>query len=75
MRQRRCQDQHVAALLHRHLVVLGSLPAAVDLAVRLRIRPQVVRGEREPPPLEFRVLEDGLKLRAQHARVEKQEKR
>ena len=50
-------DEHVARLLDRHLVLLGLLAAAVDLAVGLRIRAQVVRGEGELPPRRGGVVE------------------
>ena len=52
-------DQHVAALLDGHLVLLGSLAAAVDLSGRGGIRTQVVRGEGKFPPRRGRVIENG----------------
>ena len=74
-RQRRQQDQHIAALFHRHLVLFGALAAAIDLAVGLRIRAQIVRREGEAPAIHARVIHHGLELRLQQARAEEQRER
>ena len=69
------EDQHVAALLDRHLVLLRALPAAVDLTVAERVRPEVVRGERELPVGRARVVEDRRQHGPQQVRVQEQEER
>jgi hypothetical protein len=47
--QRGQQDEHVAGLLDRHLILLRAFASAIDLAVRLRISAQVV-GRKGPTP-------------------------
>ena len=74
-RQRGQQDEHVAALFHRHLVLLGALAAAVDLAVGQRIRAQIVRREGPRPAGHACVFEHRLQLRLQQARIEEQRER
>ena len=52
------EDEQIAALLHRHLVFLIALAAAIDLAVRLGIRAEVVRREWELPAVARRVIHE-----------------
>ena len=62
--QGRQEDEHVAGFLDRHLVFLGPLAAAVDLAVGQRIGAEIVRGEGPLPARRGCVVEvlheDGL---------------
>ena len=53
----------------------GPLAAAVDLAVGLRVGPEVVRRERERPAARPGVVEDRDDLRLQQVRVQQQEER
>ena len=70
------EDQEdIAGLLHRHLVDLGPLAAAVNLAVGDRIGPQVVRGEREFPSARGRVVQDRGQRRLGQGRAEQEEDR
>jgi hypothetical protein len=55
--QSRQDQEHVAALLDRHLIVLGLLAAAVDLAIGHGVRAQVVRGKRELPSRRDRIVQ------------------
>jgi len=71
-RQRGQEDQHIAALFHRHLVLLGALAAAVDLSVGLRVGAQIVRREGEAPAVHARVIHHRLKLRLHETRAEEQ---
>ncbi len=66
------QDDHVAALLHRHLVLLGPLAAAVDLAVGQRILADVVRREGQAPARQAGVLEDERQHALGQRRVQQQ---
>jgi hypothetical protein len=63
LRQRRDEQDHVPGLLDGHLVLDCLLSPAVDLSVRVRIRAEIVRSERELPRARRRVLEH----RNQHA--------
>ena len=56
--QRSGEQQHVAALLHRHLVLFSLFAAAVDLAVGERIGSEIVRGEGEFPPAALRIAQN-----------------
>ena len=69
------QDQHVPGLLDRHLVDLGPLAAAVDLAVGQGVGAQVVRCERELPAARGRVAQHRDQRRLGQRRAEQQEDR
>src|SRR5436190_13077997 len=72
--QRSKQQQHVAALLHRHLVFVGSLSPAVNLAVRFGVSAKVVRSKGKMPPARSCVLHQRTQLSLHQLRVEKEEK-
>jgi len=57
LRQGREEDEHVARLLHRHLVLLARRPAPVHLTVREGVLPYVVGREGEGPEIRGRVLQ------------------
>ena len=65
-------QQHVAALLDRHLALLGLLAAAVDLTVGERVRAEVVRREREFPGRRGGERQDRLELGLQEGGIEKE---
>ena len=67
--------QQVSAFLHRHLILLGPLAAAIDLAVGERIGAEVMRGEREFPALAHRIVHEGHDEGLRHGRSEQQELR
>ena len=58
LRHRAEKQQKVAALLDRHLVLFRPLPAAVALAVGVRVLSQVMRREGELPTLRGRVAHE-----------------
>ncbi len=68
-------QKHVPALLDRHLIGLCLLPAAVDLSVRVRVRPQIVRSESEFPSGKFGVFKQGCQLCLEEGWIEQQEQR
>ena len=59
------QDQHIAALFHRHLAVFIQLPASVYLAVCQRILTQVMRGIGPRPSTGAGIIQHGTQLRFQ----------
>ncbi len=76
LRQRVHQHQHVAALLHRHLVLFRLLPTAIHLPIRQRKLPQVMRRKRKVPPVrQRRVRQHRQHLRLQQLRIKEQQHR
>ena len=69
------EDEQVAAFLDRHLVVLGALAAAVDLAVGEWVGAEVVRGEGPLPARQGGVVEDRLELGLEQVGLEEEEER
>ena len=69
------QQQQIAALLDRHLVLLGAFAAAINLAVRLGISAEVMRRERELPTFACRIVHEGHKERLRRRWSEEQELR
>ena len=69
------QDQQVAAFLDRHLVLLGALAAAIDLAVGLGIGAEIVRRERKLPAIAGRVIHERHDKRLGERRAEQQKLR
>jgi len=69
------EDQQIAALLDGHLVLLGALAAAVDLAVGVRVLAQVMRSKREPPSLGRGVVHERHEERFGHRWPEQQKLR
>ena len=69
------QQQQVPAFLDRHLVVLGALATAVNLAVGVRILAEVMWGEREAPAVGGGVVHERDEERLGQRRPEEQELR
>ncbi len=69
------QDQQVAALLDRHLVLFRSLAAAIALAVGVRVLTEVVRCEGKLPTIGSRVVHERDEERLGQRRAEQQELR
>src|SRR6266568_8364610 len=71
-----CNHQdHVAGLLHWHLIVFTHFASSVELAVGERVNAEIVWGKGELPMLGLGIAHDRLKLRLDQFGIEKQKHR
>ena len=75
VRQGSQQNQHIAAFFHRHLIFFRRLAPAVNLAVRLRIRAEIVRGKGPLPTSHAGVIKHRSKLRFEQRGTEEKRER
>ena len=52
------EDQHISALLHRHLIFLHLFTASIDLSVCERIGSEIMRSKRELPEPGLRIIQN-----------------